>query len=399
MSKCEVVIKETEKQKEYKRVCVGVARSLVVDTDVEVEINKPIADGWYNKFYVENNCIVDVGNEEPITIAAPPCSPTPAPCTSGCGSGSGGDVSISSYRGNLLSIRNDGLFASVHCVAGAGVSIAGNGTEANPIVISMSSDNSSQVTLVAPALGGIDLTQVGNSYSLSLAPTGIVSGSYGRFNVNSFGQIVGYDETSTDDEPLTYTAGEGIDIVEQAPIATIGLEQILPASINFNVPGYQMSLDLTGRVVAYTPAPKLEGVEGTHPIAGIESISINDVGTVVAVTKKEVLSDEFDVPRTTTRAFGGNREEDLVDMELRIPGSITVDIYSSEIVGTPPYPSMSMSDVTVLINNISVPVYIVRAGHAIATAPTRYGGGGIEILVRYKDVISTPSIVRVTQEG
>lgn len=397
---CEVVIKdcETDIKNEYKRVCVGVARSLVVSPDVEVEVNKTIKDGWYNAIYVENNCITDVRVEDKVTISAPACSPVPAPC----GGGSGGSVTISADRGNLLSSTATGLFAGVSVKAGAGVSVTGTGTPAEPITISVdSSTGGGGVTsITAPADGGINATVIGSIVSLSLQPTGVVSGKYGKFTINSKGQIVDIDETSTDGDDVEYVAGNGVEFEVNGPIATINLSQTIPQSFTYVVPGYEVDVDINGRVVRADKIAPPAGLAGTYTIAEIDQIVLGDFGSVIGVTKKDNSNRILEVPAAVTRAFNGSRDEDVLDINLAIPGAISLDIYSSEIklnsTSTPPY--MSMSAISVYINNISVPVYVVASGHAIVTSPTVYGVGTLEVTIRYNDVIRSVSVVRATQE-
>jgi hypothetical protein len=392
--KCEDIIKDVEKTQEFDSICIGVARKLILPAGFEVEISKRIKDGWYNAVKVQDNCIVDVRNDDPAPVIPPPCSPVPAPC----GGGGSGSVAISPDSGNLLTSKGNGLYAGVSMLAGTGVSVSGTGAPADPIIISFSGGGSGGSTnIVTPKGGGVESSKIGDIVSLTLEEVPDISGVYKGFEIDGYGRVVAFSEA--EDDSTNYIAGEGIEFEEKGPTTTINMEYVLPSSIEVNAGGQTLELDRTGRVVSINPINNPNLRPGEYLARNIERVGVAADGTVTSLTLKETPSPIDGLPVSFTRVFTGTRDEDILNFGTDIPGDIAIEIFSSAITlasGTVP-PVLSLSGLSVQINSTTLPVYIVANGHALVTSQAVYSAGAVEVMLRYPQEVKTPTLIRVSQ--
>ena len=90
-------------------------------------------DGVYGKLILKDGVIIGVEKDDAALYTPAPCAPNPDSCG---GSGGSGGITPSPASNNLFSLDSQGRgLALLHTRAGEGISILGNGTASDPLVI------------------------------------------------------------------------------------------------------------------------------------------------------------------------------------------------------------------------------------------------------------------------
>ena len=90
-------------------------------------------DGVYGKIVLKDGVIIGVEKDDAALYTPAPCAPNPDSC--GGGGGSGG-ITPSPASNNLLTLDSQGRgLVVLHTSAGEGISILGNGTSSDPLII------------------------------------------------------------------------------------------------------------------------------------------------------------------------------------------------------------------------------------------------------------------------
>ncbi|ETD67552.1 hypothetical protein V757_11220 [Pelistega indica] len=167
-----------------------------------------IPDGTFSQITFSGGCIVGVGQ-------APVPTYTPNAC---CGSpgetvGNLPDLAdiISNDPSNLLKQTPTGL-AVQPVFRGRGVVVTGSGTPTDPFTIT-TSDSSVGISVSTSTPEAIEVTYDAytSTYSVGLK-SNKMSGIYGPFTVNDYGQIVAYD---AQDAPITAIQGDPYIVVDK----------------------------------------------------------------------------------------------------------------------------------------------------------------------------------------
>lgn len=202
-------------------------------------------DGEYGSMIVTDGCVTAYGLAEVPTYTPPYCNPNPAPC----GEGEGGSVSVqvSPAAGNQLSDSALGLYAKAYISAGAGINVVGNGTQAQPYVISGGATGGGTVDVVGSAR--IDIEEViPGQKTVSVAKGPLAAGTYGPFSLDRHGFVVAYNPILSDDTVEEVIGGLDITVTTAAGVATIEHDRVAAAAIH-TIGNSEVTISQTGHVI------------------------------------------------------------------------------------------------------------------------------------------------------
>lgn len=266
-------------------------------------------DGVYGKVVIANGCIIGVEEEDVPLYTGSPCAPLPGDCGSGgttgggtsgsgtgSGSGSGGcicDLTPSSASGNLFATDAAGRpLVRCYVQAGSGITVTGNGTLANPYIVSAGSASGGSGVSVSPIYirsGNEAITVTGSG---SRTDPFVISHKMGEsatingMTFDNYGHLTGVSAVSSGgNKGVTAVIGQnGIEAAtdNNTGIVTIGLSANPNNLIGaYTFGGYNVSVDNWGRIYGIDRAIDLGA---SHVVTcGDTKLTINALGSITAV--------------------------------------------------------------------------------------------------------------------
>lgn len=228
-------------------------------------------DGTYGKIIIANGCLVGVEAEDVPLYTGSPCAPLP----SGCGDG-----------GSSLGPGLTPTPTTVTCEieAGAGITITGDGTDANPYVISVENNGiflRSDNAAISVTGAGTKANPFTFKHKAGLATT--VNG----MTFDAFGHLTsaaaGAGTPSGGVNGIVPGFGIAVDVNQSAGIATVSQQQQavnVPGDYQFG--GYNVTLDKAGQVSAIQRAVNIPGAPFTAACGGYD-LTINQFGAITSV--------------------------------------------------------------------------------------------------------------------
>lgn len=264
-------------------VCLPFGRSLHFDgICMSVQGEPTIADGEYGVIVVENGCIVGAKPNPVFQYTPPPCTPAAEPCDDGTGSGT---LELQSSNCNMLSVDAAGRYGVYLIVeAGDNISLSGCGTNQNPLRISASVDVDAACYINVENDKVLTITGTGsvsNPYIIGLPDSGVTAGTYNGITVDRFGRVTGAENLTSG--IVSVVDGNGIATNLMSGVLTISLAESGIDAGSYLLGGYEVELDLAGRV---TSARQRIDLDTDHADVDCYSntLDINSLGSVTAIT-------------------------------------------------------------------------------------------------------------------
>ena len=203
-------------------VCLPFGRALEWDgAGLRLKGRVTLPNGNYGTITVEDGCITDA-QEQPVCEYTPqPCSPA-APGCSGSTSGTSSSLVLQPSTANLLNYDASGrLGAELNYVASDGISITGNGTASNPLVVSTIPTEESKTHLIS-GNAGVAVSGDGGSdtpYVVTHTDGHLTGGTYGSFTIDNYGHVTDY--TPQTEYISGVVAGHGVEVTTTGTLVTI----------------------------------------------------------------------------------------------------------------------------------------------------------------------------------
>ena len=327
--------------------CLPIGGTLVATSGV-LRYSPPAkvpADGVYNSIVVRNGCIVGVGTENLSVYNAASCTSVPAPCGEG----------VSNVVSNIV------------LQGGSGISVIGNGSPANPYVISatgtVGGDSSTGVVYIQADNAAIIVSGSGSSSD----PYTIGHKASGKFDLingmtfDGFGHLIQYTQPTDTMGVNDVVAGYGIDVTRDraTKLVTVGLQKAAnPINATLNFGKYSITFDEYNRIHKVTENSVAEG-EGLRPNAYARNCYMRTQEVIpIILAEPSILKIEFDKTGSNT---SGNTDSISTDTQADYAG-IAVDGKQITPTITNPY------------RDIYFPNALYQAGeHTITVAPNTYG--------------------------
>lgn len=385
--------------------CLGLGRRISYNGKCFTLLEDVVTpDGWYDRIQVVNGCIVAVGQAEEAIYTPPPCAPSPESCVTGTSGGafSCSDI-ISAKAGNLSTCSGNKILTTIH-FGGGNVTVTGTGTSNDPIVLSAPSGGGSTVL----SSNTLDITGEGSlqdPYLINLKQTTVTPGSYLGFEVDSYGRIVNY-EAEEQDVVRSVVQGTGITAENNLGAVTIGLADSGVDAGNYQLGGYTVKIDMTGRTTEVKRSVTLE--QQTLAVGG-KQITVSEFGSITAI--KDVPPDTTGFATTFTAVFRAGVSDDEREMSVTMPmdGNLYV-----EYLGALPGASSGISTegmalrpngVTITVDGIIVPDLIVTTGASgkvlgvRGTTSNAMAAGTHTVVIRSNGVTTTDAFMKVELVG
>lgn len=223
-------------------------------------------DGVYGKVVIANGCLVGVEPEDVPLYTGSPCAPQPVDC------GGSGNIGGGFLPGETTII--------CEIEAGAGVTVTGNGTDADPYVISAStgiylrSDNNA-IAVTGSGTQGSPFT-LKHKTGLATTVSGMTFDAYGHLtSVNTSSAAKGI-------QGIVPSFGIKADVNNQG-IATLSLQpQASNVAGDYPIGAYDVTLDKAGRVSSIQRTINITGAPVTAACGTID-LGINAFGQITAV--------------------------------------------------------------------------------------------------------------------
>lgn len=271
-----------------------------------------IPDGEYGTITVTNGCITGYGAIPAATYTPPYCNPAPIPCGDGSG-GDGGTTPISPEAGNILVSSALGLYARTYIQGDATITVAGNGTQANPYKLTgAAATGVKKVTSGNPHIK-IDETVPGTP-SVGMVDSGIVAGVYAGFSIDRFGIVTAYSNTS-DDVVSDVQAGTDISVSSIGSAFTVGHTTQLAGNTTVRLGAYDVRISAGGHIESTTRQGTV--IAGTYAIDGW-LITIDTYGAIT-----EIVDDPTPAPNPSQAIL------DIIELTYSSAG----DTYSIQGLG------------------------------------------------------------------
>lgn len=282
-------------------VCLPFGRSLSWDGHgLRLRGSVKIADGVYGLLTVENGCITDA-QEQPVCDYTPaPCTPAASPC-----SDSGGIVTLQPGTTNLLTFDAAGrLGAILHYSAASPVKVTGSGTTSDPLVFSFEESEAEQ-TYVQQGDGPVAVAGNGSAtapYTVSHSESAVTAGSYGNFQLDDYGHIVGYNGDGGSISSIIDSGG--LSLKTEGTIAYLGLPTQESAG-NYDFGGFSARVDLYGRITRLTQSINIQqAATGDFSFDPTQyDITVNTYGNITALTQKD-----YPAAASFCELFSGSRQ-------------------------------------------------------------------------------------------
>lgn len=336
-------------------VCLPFGRVLSFDGEcLRVDGTPTIPDGEYGVITVENGCIVSAKPNPVFEYTPGPCAPAANPC----GGSGDGSISLQPNVSNLLSFDSGGrLGGFLHVNEGTGISLKGSGSAGDPLVISAAAADASLTYIQSSDRDAFTVTGSGgvaDPFVLGLAESPLNAGTYGSFTTDAYGRIVGYKDAGAG-YVQSVIEGPGIVVNQQDQIVTISLDESGVEPATYRLGGWDVALDLAGRVTKTTRLITLEP-QTIDPHYNL--LDINAFGSIEAITPV------VRTPETQfSKYFGPNRDTTSMVVNSNTTGQYRI-IYKGAI-------KITTTTTTMQTGFISLPSgYGVRIND---TAVTAYG--------------------------
>ena len=238
-------------------------------------------DGTYDTVSVVDGCIVEYGQGTVPTYTPPYCNPAPVPC--GEGEATGTSVTISPSIGNQLTADSLGLYSRAYITSSPTVTVSGDGTQANPFVLTASENT---VTTVSGS-GAVNVEEIiPNSYRVTLKPSGVVPGSYHGFQISEEGLV-----TEFIDGEVSYidnvNAGLEVEVSVTNGTLSVGHAMVPLANSIYQLGGYNATISPAGHI---TNMERVNVVTSGVYDLGAYKVSIDPYGSVSSIIQSEVPS-------------------------------------------------------------------------------------------------------------
>lgn len=257
-------------------------------------------NGTYGTITLQDGCVVAYGEQEVPTYTPPYCNPNPLPCgqggqVTGGGSAGGGTpaatrVTVSPKAENHLRQDSTGLYARTYINGGAGLSVNGNGTQADPYVLTLASDGGgggggggggSGGTIVAQ--GALESVNRNGVTYLSLKTGGVTAGKYGPLTIDRHGII-----TRIDEDAILLT-NKNLEVSEDITLSGTDAVQIALAESSaagtLNLGGYKVDISQGGRIKS---AERISEVDSGNYKLGAYNVDINEFGSISGIVQSDV---------------------------------------------------------------------------------------------------------------
>lgn len=279
-------------EKDYFSVCLPWDGRIWQDeSGVHANKGTPPPDGVYDRIVIANGCIVNarVADNVPIYTGSP-CAPLPGDCSGGGGSGggSGNLCNPSATPGNLYKCDLSGRpLVTVGIEGGAGITVTGTGTTADPFIISGGGGSSGGGIFLKSGNDAIKITGSGSQAD----PYVIAHKSGKQVNINGlvfdqYGHLIDTGSGSANQGVAGIIPGDGIDVSTdpKTNIATIKLDDPLNKKQgNWQLGGYTVTLDKYNRITNIQQSISLPA--NSKVSCGDYELTINQYGSITAIEK------------------------------------------------------------------------------------------------------------------
>lgn len=308
-------------------VCLPFGRVLSFDGQcLRVDGTPTIPDGEYGIITVENGCIVSARPNPVFEYTPGPCAPAASPC------GGSGDTSVSLQPNisNLLSFDSGGrLGGFLHVNEGAGISLKGSGSAGDPLVIAAAATDASLTYIQTNDRDAFVVTgsgDVADPFVLGLAESPLNAGTYGSFTIDAYGRIIGYKDAGAG-YVQSVMQGPGIEVNQQEQIVTVSLAESGVEPDTYRMGGWDISLDLAGRV---TKATRMIEVEPQTIDPYYNVLTVNRFGSIEAIVPVVRTPDtQF------SKYFGPNRDTTNMTVNSNTTGQYRI-VYKGAVEVTVP---------------------------------------------------------------
>lgn len=329
---------------------------------LHAEPGRNVPDGTYGVIVVKDGCIVDARPNPVFEYTPGPCAPAAVPCDESSG---GGGIELAPGACNLLTRNASGQYGVfLNTEDGDGASVDGCGSTTRPLRISVASQDIEKTHIQSEDRQAVQLSGQGtanNPYVIGLAETGIAPGDYGGFTVDQYGRITKFAST-TEGTIYSIVEGPGIKVTSTSGVATISLDSVINGG-TYNLGGYNVSLDLAGRVTDIEQGIALEPAvyDPYYYMFGL-----NEYGSVVSIERTDRVPDN-----QFSKMFNGSRSTNRMQIATNLSGYYRI-IYRGYIptttgTGTTATPGLVSlpHPYSVTIDDIEYEAYAIRSGTAI----------------------------------
>lgn len=269
-------------------------------------------DGEYGAVTVTNGCVVAYALADVPTYTPPYCNPNPPPC--GDGESTGTAIQVSPAAGNQLSASTLGLYAKAYITAGVGVNITGNGTQAQPYVVTRDSAEGNAMSLAAGSRINIEELITGQQ-TISVRDGTLAAGIYGGFSVDRHGFVTGYNAALSDTTVAEVIGGLDITVTTTAGVATVEHDRVAAAAI-YSIGDSEVTVSQTGHVIN---VEKLAAEARRRPIIDMYRIEVR-------------------VPAEAPSNFdGGYLEVESFDAKITLVSQTVTPLLTTYVIQMPSY--------------------------------------------------------------
>lgn len=232
-------------------------------------------DGVYGKVVIADGCIVGVEPEDVPLYTGSPCAPLPGGC--------GGAATAAVNEPAVFALDNPAVFCEI--AAGAGVTIVGNGTAEDPYIIS--ADNGIYIRSDNHA---ISITGDGTRQNpITVKHKSGLATSMNGMTFDAFGHLISANTNETAGtkgiKGIVPGFGINVDTDIATGIANISVGSQVPSVPgNYQLGGYNVSLDQTGRVSSIQQNVDTGATRQTVA-CGTTDLQINQFGTITAIAE------------------------------------------------------------------------------------------------------------------
>lgn len=244
----------------------------------------PPPDGTYSRIIIADGCIVGAEPYEAPIYNSEPCAPIPNPCDCQDGSGSLPDPSV--QTGNLFTYDAAGRpLVKVTIHPGDGISVQGDGSTANPFIISAKLDSGIGIQHFKSGNDAITLTGDGSQESpYTITHKLGIEQTVQGMKFDEYGHLVEYNEPSTTGKVNGVVGSDGVDVTPELStgIYTVKLsDPVESLAGEYRFGAFNVTVDKKNRLQKITR--ELTAPSGTYTF-GDYNVTVNDYGDVTAVS-------------------------------------------------------------------------------------------------------------------
>ena len=320
-------------------------------------------DGVYGKIILKDGIIIGVEKEDAALYTPAPCAPNPDSCGGG---GGGGGIIPSPANNNLFSLDSQGRgLALLHTGAGEGISILGNGTASDPLIIKNTlHDNESTYIVSANSLIKVSGEGTQTEPYVIEHKTGQSINALG-FRFDAGGHLESYTPDTSSTQVKGVVGGVGIDVTHDVNTGIVTVSKGAPAkpvsgSYEF---GNKAVTFVNSEVV--TIANAFTTTAGSYR-TGDYVLTVNEGGSI---TKVEDVTNMLEVSTSGTKIFtdiDDNKREMIITTSKN--SAFMIEYYGSMPTGFGLKVDGSFIPGTVVSQSSG-------SGHFVAIPPAHYAGG------------------------